>query len=157
MFQLKPLARTAIPAALEKAERYRLLNEPLDAESICRDVLDVEPDNEAALVTLVLALTDQFASGLTPRVQEAKGVAARLVGQYKKAYYSGIICERAATAQHCRAAPASGQIAYDLLRQAMAVKVVEEDEEEADEAVGEEAVGEEAAAEEAEMAKAEGE
>ena len=119
MFQLKSLARTAIPAALEKAERYRLLKEPLEAESICRDVLEVEPDNHTALVTLVLALTDQFASGLTARVQEAKRVAAQLGGPYEQAYYSGIICERAAKVHHRRATPASGHMAYDLLRQAM--------------------------------------
>ena len=119
MFQLKPLARTAIPAALEKAVRYRLLKEPLEAESICRDVLEVEPDNHTALVTLVLALTDQFASGLTARVQEAKGVAAQLSGQYEQSYYNGIICERAAKVHQRRGTPASGHIAYDLLRQAM--------------------------------------
>ena len=39
MFELKPLSREAIPAALEKAMRYRLLNEPGAAESICHDVL----------------------------------------------------------------------------------------------------------------------
>ena len=46
MFELKPLSREAFPAALEKAERYRLLNEPLEAESICRDILAVDPDNQ---------------------------------------------------------------------------------------------------------------
>ena len=119
MFQLKPLARSTIPAALEKAERYRLLNEPLEAESICCDVLEVDPDNQAALVTLVLALTDQFAIGLIERIKEAKAVAARLHGPYEQAYYSGIICERAAKAHHRRATPAAGNIAYELLCQAM--------------------------------------
>jgi len=45
---------------LTKAERYRLLNEPEEAESICRDILDVDPTHEAALVNFLLALTDQF-------------------------------------------------------------------------------------------------
>ena len=119
MFQLKPLARSAIPAALEKAERYRLLNEPLEAESICRDVLEFDPENQAVLINLVLALTDQFAYGLTQRIQEAQAVAARLHGKYEQAYYSGIIYERAAKAHHRRATPAAGNIAYELLRQAM--------------------------------------
>jgi hypothetical protein len=119
MFRLKPLSRTAVSAALEKAERYRLLNEPTDAESICRDVLDVEPENQAALVNLVLALTDQFAVGLTDRLREAKAAAARLTSGYEQAYYSGIICERAAKSHHRRGTPASGNIAYELLRQAM--------------------------------------
>ena len=119
MFQLKPLSRSAVAAALEKAERYRLLNEPTDAESICRDVLEVDPQNQAALINLVLALTDQFAIGLAERLREAKEAAARLSGRYEQAYYAGIICERAAKFHHRRGTPASGHIAYDLLRQAM--------------------------------------
>lgn len=46
MFELKPLSEGAIPKALKKAERYRLLNEPRQAESICQDVLSIDPDNE---------------------------------------------------------------------------------------------------------------
>ena len=53
MFELKPLSTEAIPAALEKAERYRLLNEPGEAESICLDVLKADPENQQALITLV--------------------------------------------------------------------------------------------------------
>ena len=44
----KPLSPEPCPAALAKAERYRLLNEPGEAESICLDVLAVEPDNQEA-------------------------------------------------------------------------------------------------------------
>ena len=40
MFELERISIDAVPAALEKAERYRLLNEPLMAESICLDVLE---------------------------------------------------------------------------------------------------------------------
>ena len=60
MFTLKPLSAAAIPSALAKAERYRLLNEPGEAESICLDILQIEPSNQEALVSLVLALSDQF-------------------------------------------------------------------------------------------------
>src|SRR5262249_30228332 len=119
MFELKPLSATAVQAALEKAERYRLLNEPTDAESICRDVLDVEPANQEALINLILALTDQLGVGHADRVREAHETAAQLQGRYEKAYYSGIICERAAKSHHRRGTPASGTIAYELLRQAM--------------------------------------
>ena len=45
MFALKPISQASITGALAKAERYRLLNEPNEAESICRDILEVEPDN----------------------------------------------------------------------------------------------------------------
>ena len=119
MFQLKPLSASAVEAALEKAERYRLLNEPTDAESICRDVLDLEPANQAALVNLILSLTDQFGFSPGDRVREAQEAAAQLQGRYEQAYYAGIICERAAKAHHRRGTPASGTIAYELLRQAM--------------------------------------
>ena len=54
MRELKPISTAAVPAALEKALRYRLLNEPAEAESICRDVLLADPGNQEALVTLVL-------------------------------------------------------------------------------------------------------
>src|SRR5271167_1608555 len=94
MLELKPLHRDAIPAALAKAERYRLLNEPWQAESICQDVLRVDPENETALVTLILALTDQFHQGVS--VQEAREVIPRLRDDYERAYYSGVICERRA-------------------------------------------------------------
>ena len=63
MFELKHIGPEAIPAALDKAERYRLLNQPDAAESICEDVLAVDPDNQPALITLLLALTDQFRQG----------------------------------------------------------------------------------------------
>ena len=60
MAEPKLISADGIPAALEKATRYRLLSEPLQAESICRDVLAVDPDNQEATVTLLLALTDEF-------------------------------------------------------------------------------------------------
>ena len=60
MFELKTLSPEGVPAALEKALRYRMLNEPEQAESICEDVLRLEPDNQEALVMLILALTDRF-------------------------------------------------------------------------------------------------
>ena len=71
MFEFKPLSKKAVKAAQIKAVRYRVLNEPAEAESICRDILAVEPDNQSALVTLLLAMTDQFPRGLGPRLEEA--------------------------------------------------------------------------------------
>jgi len=60
MFELKRLSPDAIPAALERVERYRLLNESRCAESIRRDVLAVDPGNTQAGIGLILSLTDQF-------------------------------------------------------------------------------------------------
>ena len=99
MYELKPITRQSAPAALEKALRYRWLNEPSEAESICRDVLAVDPDNQDALVTLLLALTDQFESLFGEALVAAKHVLPRLEGEYERAYYEGIIYERWAKAQ----------------------------------------------------------
>lgn len=97
MFALKPISHEGVSSALSKAERYRLLNEPGEAESICRDILQVEPDNQQALVHLVLALTDQI--GAKPRAfSEACAAATRLQSDYERAYYEGIAWERRAKA-----------------------------------------------------------
>ena len=76
MFDLKPIHKDAIPAALEKAMRYRLLNEPAEAESICLDVLNAEPDNQLALTTLLLALTDRFGATYAVGSAQAQEVLA---------------------------------------------------------------------------------
>jgi hypothetical protein len=119
MFDLKPLSRDAVPAALEKAHRYRLLNEPVEAESICRDILEVEPENQDALVTLVLALSDQFEEHLSGAAAEAKHVLGRIRDDYMRTYHAGILCERRAKAHLKRGGPRAGHIAYEWLREAM--------------------------------------
>ncbi len=117
---LKPLSVAAVPAALDKARHYRLLNEPVQAESICRDVLALDLGNQEATVTLVLALTDQFDERLGEAMATARDTAARLTDAYRRAYYSGIVCERFATAHLRRGGPGAGTIAWDWLSQALA-------------------------------------
>ena len=119
MFDLKPLSREAIPAALERATRYRLLNEPAEAESICLDVLRTDPDNQQAMVALLLALTDRFSKGYGVSDTQAQEVLARLHSEYDRTYYAGIICERKAKAQLHQGSPGSGFTAYELFREAM--------------------------------------
>jgi hypothetical protein len=99
MFELKPISTAAIPRAVAKAERYRLLNEPQEAESICRDVLRVDQDNQEVLTMLLLALTDQFGKGDGGSMEQANRVLARLRGEYEHAYYAGVIHERWGKAQ----------------------------------------------------------
>ena len=121
MFTLKPLSKDAIPSALAKAERYRQLNEPGEAESICLDVLQVDPDNQDAVITLVLALTDQFPHESSSKViGRAVELAGQLREEYDRAYYSGLIRERRAKAvlQHERYGAAAA--AVEWLREAMA-------------------------------------
>ncbi len=119
MFKLKPLSQEAIPAALEKATCYRYLNEFAEAESICLDILEVEPDNQQALITLILALTDQFERELRQPFPKAREAVLRLTDEYCRIYYRGIICERRARVHFDRGGPGSGHLAYDWFRQAM--------------------------------------
>jgi len=98
-FDLRPISFGSIAGALQKAERYRLLNQPEQAESICLDILDVDPANQDALVVLILALTDQFGSTDAPMgAGRAGDHVSRLTDEYERAYYSGIIRERQARA-----------------------------------------------------------
>ena len=115
--ELKPLSKDAVDSALAKAERYRFLNEPGEAESICLDVLDVDPDNQQALIGLLLALSDQFAdgSGAAARAQE---IAGRLRGDYDRLYYGGLVAERRAKA-HLERGGLAAQGAYDWLMEAL--------------------------------------
>ncbi len=119
MFNLKPLSKDAIPAAIEKAMRYRLLNEPGEAESICLDVLTADPHNQQALTVLLLALTDRFGKSYAASDAQVHEVLARLQGEYERAYYAGIVFERKAKARLEQGGPDSSFAAYDLLREAM--------------------------------------
>src|SRR6476661_10638321 len=91
VFTLKRISPSGVAAALQKAERYRLLNDSSAAESICRDIVEVDPQNQQALIVLLLAITDQFADDLGDAVRRARDVLPRLRDEYKRAYYTGII------------------------------------------------------------------
>lgn len=116
-FELKPLSSAAIPAALEKAHRYRLLNEPWQAESICEDVLRIDPQNQTALVTLLLAITDQFGEQVSSA--RARQMLAAMNGEYERDYYAGIILERSARARMREALPGSNFKVYEEFTEAM--------------------------------------
>jgi len=119
MPELKRLHKDAIPAALEKAERYRLLNEPGEAESICLDILSVDPENQQAIITLLLALTDRFTKGYGVSDTQIKELLARVRDDYERAYYSGIFAERRAKAKLAQHTPGCRFQAHDLFREAM--------------------------------------
>jgi len=119
MFDLKPLHKDAISAALDKAMRYRLLNEPGAAQSICLDILQVEPDNQQALVTLLLAMTDRLAKGYSIGDTQIQEVLSRLSSDYERDYYTGIVLERRAKARLANGSPGASYAAYDFFREAM--------------------------------------
>jgi hypothetical protein len=116
---LKPLSHDGVAAALEKANRYRLLNEPGNAESICLDILEVEPNNQQALITLLLAMTDRIGKGYAVGDTQIRHVLERITGDYEQAYYAGIVAERSAKLRLHQGTELGRFAAYDLLHKAM--------------------------------------
>lgn len=119
MFELKRISVQAVPEALARAERYRLLNEPAEAESICLDILESDPDNHDATILLLLSLTDQFPDRMKGAYAEACAVLEKLHDPYEQDYYKGIICERRARAHLRRKVVGSGYVAHDWFHRAM--------------------------------------
>lgn len=117
MSEIKPIHRESISRALEKIERYRLLNEPLEAESICRDILEIDPGNQDAIISLILSLTDQFSKGVDNR--EAISLLSKLNDPYSKEYYKGIILERLGKAALMRSHSGSHHDVYEWFAEAM--------------------------------------
>jgi len=115
MFELKPLHSEAIPAALEKANRYRLLNEPGAAESIYLDILSIDPENQEALINIVLAMSDRFGKDYAIGDARITEYLTRIKGDYERTYYTGIMYERRGKAVLAK----EGVGAYELFRQAM--------------------------------------
>jgi hypothetical protein len=120
VFKLKSISKQSIPAALSRADHYRLLNEPRAAESICLDVLEIDPDNRVALKTWLLAITDQFTAGgsAARRMEQAKQLLPRL-SPYEQKYYAGIIAERFARHQLELGHPGANAAAHAYLCDAM--------------------------------------
>jgi hypothetical protein len=119
MIELKKLGKEAIPAAIEKAKQYRLLNESGAAQSICLDILNVDPDNQEALVILILAMTDRLTREYSVGDEKITTYLERLSDDFEKAYYTGIVYERRAKAILGKNANGSEATVYELLSQAM--------------------------------------
>ena len=117
-FELKKISPDGIVHALEKAERYRLLNDPQQAESICLDVLAVDGDNQDALRVLILSLTDQFTASAGGNAQDARKQISKLTDEYERAYYTGLVYERE-TRAYLERKNVVRSAAYDGFRHAM--------------------------------------
>src|SRR5436190_22926440 len=115
MFELKPLSREAVPSALEKAKHYRLLNEPAAAESICLDILAVDPENQEALIDIVLAMADRFGKDYAVGDTHVNGFLPRIKDEYARQYYTGIVYERRAKAILVK----DGVNAFEIFEKAM--------------------------------------
>ena len=118
-FELKRLTKDSIEPALEKAELYRLLNQPRLAESICLDVLEVDPGHQKASIVLLLALTDQFKQSSTKAAKQALQIANSLKDEYSKLYYTGIVLERQGAAALNSSSPGGDFDAYEWYSEAM--------------------------------------
>jgi hypothetical protein len=118
--QIKPITRGGLAAALQKAHRYRLLNDSLAAESICMDVLAIDPANPEAIVTWVLAITDQFPEGHADDLKRAMEALRQLADPYRHAYYEGIIAERWAKSIMHRGVPRAEEMAWEWVEKALA-------------------------------------
>ena len=119
MTELKTISTDAVPHAIEKAEHYRLLNQSWATESICLDILAVDPSNQDVQVLLLLALTDQFGQEAREHARQAFAVLDRLTGIYQRQYYAGLINERLGRAQLANSAMHAEAMAYESLRKAM--------------------------------------
>jgi tetratricopeptide (TPR) repeat protein len=97
--QLKVISKAGIPEAISKAELYRCINEPEEAESICHDILAIDPGNQLALRMLGLAITDQFTGAHSDRYAEVQGIFEQLTDPYERWYYLGLLHERRAKVQ----------------------------------------------------------
>lgn len=114
MFTLKPISQDCIENALAKAERYRLLGEPNEAESICLDILEIDAANRQAQISYILALTDEIPQepGSFARAMEA---IPRLASPYDRAYYFGIAWERRAKAAYAAGGRGPSSYLYDWI------------------------------------------
>ena len=119
MLELKKLHQNAIPAALAKVERYRLLNQPHLAESICHDILAIDAKNQEGNRLLILVITDQFGLNSSGLAKRAREVASRLQSDYDRYYYSGIIAERPGKSALDSHTPGSNHDAYEWFHEAM--------------------------------------
>jgi tetratricopeptide (TPR) repeat protein len=108
--EFKTISKSGIAEALSKVQHYRYLNQAEEAESICRDILAVESENQMALRQLGLAITDQFTGAVADRYKEAESSFEKLTSAYERSYYLGILYERRAKAQM-----RAGQLAHTLL------------------------------------------
>jgi hypothetical protein len=104
-FVFKRISPGSIPDALKKADRYRLLGEPDEAESVCLDILKIDPTNQEGLIALILAISDQFKTERRSRIDVAQKYVAALTDEYQRRYYNAVVLEREAASHLGRETP----------------------------------------------------
>jgi len=116
--KLHDIHQDAIELALEKARQYRSLIEPEIAESICLDILNIDPENQEVLIVYILSLLDQILRSENKiELKTIERIIDRLTSSYQRFYYSGLLHERMARAMVIQ--PMSRSFAYDYFFQAL--------------------------------------
>ncbi len=116
--KLHDIRLTAIDQAIEKAKQYRSLLEPEIAESICLDVLNIDPDNQSVLIIYILALLDQISRAETQsQIKTIERTIEKLSSQYQRYYYTGLLNER--RARHLITQAMSHSFAYEYFAEAL--------------------------------------
>jgi tetratricopeptide (TPR) repeat protein len=117
--KLHDIRISAVEKALEKAKQYRSLLEPEIAESICLDVLNIDPENQGVLIVYILALLDQVARAENQtQIKTIERTIEMLTSQYQRYYYTGLLSER--RARHLLTQAMSHSFAYDYFIEALA-------------------------------------
>lgn len=107
----------SVELALDKARQYRSLLEPEMAESICLDILNINQDNQQALVIYILALSDQLHHpDKQSQIKVIQSVIEKLDSEYQRHYYTGLLNER--QARFLLSQPMSRSFAYDYFIEA---------------------------------------
>ena len=119
MADMKPLPRNDVEAVLALARRCREAGEPDAAESMCLDALEIAPDNQDVLMLLLLARIDLLDRGFPRGVERAREVLPRLAGEYEKAFYAGLICDRQARVVLSQRGNRSGHISWEWFQFAL--------------------------------------
>lgn len=119
MFNIKPITKEGIPQALAKAERYRMLNESRLAESICQDILLIEPDNQQVIITMLLAISDQIGKYRVDYSAKVRNLISKMTNEYDRQYYGGIVCERQGISFLDQNYSGAFSAAYEWLTEAM--------------------------------------
>src|ERR1700704_1456796 len=91
---------------------------PISRDSICCDILEIAPDNQPALISLILSLTDQIHQD-GAAFANALAAAARLETGYDRFYYAGMAGERRAKALYYGKSHAPRHYAYEWIAEAL--------------------------------------
>ena len=117
--ELKTLGADQVSSALAAAEQCRAGGEAETAESICTDILEVDPGNARAIELLLWSRVDLLGEGRYGGVERAQEALALVQSDFERHYLEGVICEQQARFLIGKRGRHSSRVAYDWFRHAM--------------------------------------